>query len=236
MGDESFTQRIFLHSMGNLIFYNALISNKCAINPENTNVYSFGGPFLGTNLIPIASDICAAQKEYQLIKQIPMANNIGEMADIFLRSRSLTYSFLSEKVRDYISRPEVQDRYHRICNPGTGLLTPAFASIGELYPNGSKELLEVAQMYTTGGICGSKIGSDNLLTKYILEFGKSVHGSDEHDGVVHIKSCTAVSPESLWVYKGDDIPDKFWLAPKSHNEIIGRTQDPEILHWLEILD
>lgn len=111
--EEPFTQRIFLHSMGNLIFYNALHSNKCAINPDNTNVYSFGGPFLGSSLLPVAEDICITHKACELAKEIPVANMIVQAADVFLKSRSFLYNLASEKVCDYMARPDVQDKFQK---------------------------------------------------------------------------------------------------------------------------
>jgi len=223
--ENSFTQRIFLHSMGNLIFFNALYLNKCAINTgsvQNTNVYSFGGPMRGSEMVSAAKFICELNKMCKLGEESGLNNILDNVINIF-SNPILCYA--KDKFCDTIQSEKFQEAFGTICDRETGELTAAFASLAR--PPG-EEILAIAKQYTKGAICGSEIEIENPLYKFV-KCGDKIHGCATHDGVVQIESCMAVNPEAEW---SASYPGDFWVAPFTHSQIIGRSGAKEVLKWL----
>lgn len=227
---NSFTQRIFLHSMGNLIFFNALRLGKCKINKENTNVYSFGGPFLGSDMVKTAKDLCETTKTgkafYQAGKLVGVNNLVDSIFNVLSNPISL---FFKDKIAEEIKSPAFQKKFGTICDRKTGNLTAAFASIGELVPNGNKAILALSKEYTTGAICGSEIDNADIVHKVLGKITDKIHKGNDNDGAVHIKSCQAVNPAANW---NKNESSDFRVARNSHSEIIGRSLTPHICKWL----
>ena len=54
----------------------------------------------------------------------------------------------------------------------------------------------------------------NLENLFLSFLGNKVHGTQNHDGVVHADSCKAVNPEAPWSSNSNS---DYWLAQHNHN-------------------
>lgn len=233
--EKSITIRIFLHSMGNLIFFNALYLNKCEINKNNTNVYSLGGPILGSDMVTAAEKLCNANVKCQTCRRFAKLTGVSDKLDMAFNARwgPICADIKDEicgKFSEFFRSESFRENFDTICNNKTGELTASFASLGHLDLDRNKHIIALAEEYTTGAICGSEIDHKNVLYKFVARFGKKVHGSHRHDGVVHIDSCKAVNQRANW---GRSNKNDFWIASKDHSAITGRGGDLDVFQWLK---
>lgn len=222
--------KVFLHSMGNLIFYYALANNYCTIDKSTTKVYSLAGPFDGAPIIEPLNVICA---EMHGISTNPIVKAAKRIVGGFLEFFGIKTGFTVFRTIDHAVGLHLscEDGYFemakRFCTDGTASPGPQ-----SCYKINDQALIDNANQYSSGAICGT--GAEEMSLYAVLNWLTSYYNVSSpnpelNDGVVPLASCIKVQPRRYLKEKDND----FWQAPFNHNDITGANAKPDILTWLK---
>jgi hypothetical protein len=227
-GNPPMKQRIFLHSMGNLMFFNALSTlDNCGLKKKDAGVtvYSLGGPMKGSKQAQKAEEICRTQKNIKTVSK----TQVGEVG--FKLAKFALPSLISDVVDVVGSKPVqkgLKKTWGKLCDFKTGKLTPAFDSLVQLTDAEDHPILDISKEWTDGAICGT-VPDNNILTEFVHKLNNGPKPILD-DGAVHLSSCMSVNPTAAWAH---DSSSNFWVAEHGHSDIIGRSHKAEILTWLK---
>jgi len=227
-------RKVFLHSMGNLIFYNALANDDCKIVKDKTKVYSLAGPFGGAPIIKPLDEICSKIHE---ISTNPVVQKVKSTVSGF-------FEFLDNKCGITIFHSLAQgcglvfsyekskfETIERFCTDGKASPGPQ-----SCYKINNTTLINTANNFSSGAICGFTDGDGgkfdlyellNWLTDY---YDVSSPDPEMNDGVVPTTSCTAV--QSKRYESSPTNTNDYWIVPYNHSDITGATDQLQIITWL----
>lgn len=217
---ENGERKVYAHSMGNLLVYNAIRTTCPEIDKNMTQINNLNAPFGGVPLINKLEMACRMMPmlatndkgQIKMILSLAMGSNAGSMTSNLDKYAEMVPKLL----------PIYCTKDGRV-KPG-----PKSCSISQVRKDTA--LLETVRNYSYAAMCGATADGDSRYKLF-----NSIVGEKYNDGLVPLKSCADPYREEFLhhpeKFPAGQIP-KFWINKLNHSAQVNTAENRELRDWL----